>query len=163
MSGLSNIVFWTSLTGLCALSFFEYQKLKKTGRLFLWLALLAACGVGYFYIFQNRVAIASKGEQPNQSIFVIILYICMFMGMSCHYFYSWFLKSTREREPFDWRNFLAPVFASPIVFVPLLGAFQNADVDLTKLTIPKFMVFFVAFQNGFFWKEVVDNRGKEQK
>lgn len=163
MSGLANIVFWTSVAGLCALFFFEYQKSKNPGRLFLWLALLSACGAGYFYIFQSRGAIVSKGEQPDQSVFVVVLYICMFLGMACHYFYSAFLKSAREREPFDWRNFLAPIFASPIVFVPLLGAFQNADVDLTKLTMPKFMVFFVAFQNGFFWKEVVDNRGKGQK
>jgi len=164
MSGVANIVFWTSLAGLCGLSLFEYYKLRKPGRLFLWLAVLATCGAAYFYIFQNSLtAIASKGEQPSQSVFVVVLYICMFLGMACHYFYSWFLKSKREREPFDWGNFLAPVFASPIVFVPLLGAFQNADIDLTKLTLPKFMVFFVAFQNGFFWKEVVDNRAREQK
>jgi hypothetical protein len=25
--------------------------------------------------------------------------------------------------------FIAPVFASPIVFIPLLAAFQNANID----------------------------------
>jgi hypothetical protein len=57
---------------------------------------------------------------------------------------------------------LLPMLASPLVFIPLLGAFQNAPVDLMSLTLPKFMVFFVAFQNGFFWKEVVDNFRKKQ-
>jgi hypothetical protein len=163
MASLSNIVFCISLAGLFVLVFLEYIRTKKLGRLLFCLAVLAGCGAVYFYVFQSNRSIASKGEQPNQAGFVVVLYVCMFLGMVCHSFYSRFLKAKREREPFDWGNFLAPIFASPIVFVPLLGAFQNADVDLTRLTMPKFMVFFVAFQNGFFWKEVVDNRGKEQK
>jgi hypothetical protein len=163
MTSLSDIVFWISLAGLCVCVFFEYAREKKINRLLFWLVVLAGCGAAYFYIFRGNRSIASKGEQPNQAGFVVVLYLCMFLGMVCHYFYSRFLKAKGEREPFDWGNFLVPIFASPIVFVPLLGAFQNADVDLTNLTMPKFMVFFVAFQNGFFWKEVVDNRGKEQK
>ena len=66
MSGVANIVFWTSLAGLCGLSFFEYYKLRKLGRRFLWLAVLATCGPIYFYIFQNSLnTIVSKGEQPS--------------------------------------------------------------------------------------------------
>lgn len=163
MGGLSSIVFWVSLAGLCVLVFLEYVRVRKLRRLLFCLAVLAGCGALYFYFFQSSPSIASKGEQPSQAGFVVVLYACMFLGMVCHSFYSRFLKAKTEREPFDWGNFFAPVFASPIVFMPLLGAFQNADVDLTKLTMPKFMVFFVAFQNGFFWKEVVDNRAKEQK
>lgn len=104
-----------------------------------------------------------KGSQANETGFVIVLYLSMLAGMACHYFYGLFLLPQRKRSKFDLGAFLAPVFASPIVFIPLLGAFQNTEVDLTQLTLPKFMVFFVAFENGFFWKEVVDNRRKEQK
>ena len=73
------------------------------------------------------------------------------------------MQSDSERQPFNIGRFLAPVFASPIVFIPLLGAFQSMDIDITNLTLPKIMVFFVAFENGFFWKEVVDNHQKRTK
>jgi hypothetical protein len=163
MTGVTNIVFWTSLAGLSLLIVFRNIRTRRIAALLFWIAVLAACGVTYFYIFQDHNAVSAKGEQPNQTGFVVVLYVCMFLGIVCHYFYSWFLKIKKERVPFDWGNFLAPIFASPIIFVPLLAAFQSADIDLTKLTVPKFMIFLVAFQNGFFWKEVVDNRGKEQK
>ena len=81
--------------------------------------------------------------------------------MTCHYLYTLLSMPKNQRRSFDFASFIAPVFASPIVFIPLLASFQNADVDLTNLTLPKFMVFFVAFENGFFWKELVDNRRKE--
>ena len=58
--------------------------------------------------------------------------------------------------------FIAPVFASPIVFIPLLTAFQNANVDLNRLTVPKLLIFFVAYQNGFFWKEFFDLKQREE-
>jgi hypothetical protein len=87
----------------------------------------------------------------------------MVVGMASHYLYNLLMKSARTRQPFDLRRFIAPIFASPIVFIPLLGAFQSADIDLTNLMLPKYMVFLVAFENGFFWRELVENRTKEQR
>ena len=163
MPGLTSIVFWISLAGLCVLALLNYTKARNIRRLVVWITILAACGATYYFLFQSGGHLSAKGEQPNQTGFVIVLYVCMLLGMACHYFYTLLLKPKREREPFDLGAFLAPVFASPLVFLPLLGAFQNSQVDLVNLTLPKFMVFFVAFENGFFWKEVVDNRRKEQE
>ena len=56
---------------------------------------------------------------------------------------------------------LAPVLASPIIFIPLLASQQNADLDLSRFDIPRFMIFLVAFENGFFWREYFDNRKKK--
>ena len=53
------------------------------------------------------------------------------------------------------------MFAAPIILIPLLAAFQGADIDLAKLTTPRIMMFCVAFQNGFFWKEFFDRKQKE--
>ena len=61
---------------------------------------------------------------------------------------------------FNALTFLMPVFASPIVFIPLLtltselgagGAFTRARV----------MVYLVAFQNGFFWKVFFEQQQKQ--
>ncbi len=45
----------------------------------------------------------------------------------------------------------------------LLAALQNADVDLENLTAPRMIVFLVAFENGFFWKEYFDHRRKDKE
>jgi hypothetical protein len=68
-----------------------------------------------------------------------------------------------NRQPFDLGTFLAPMLVSPIVFIPLLSAFQSIDVDLANLATPKLMIFLVTFENGFFWKAFFDNRRREQK
>ena len=93
--------------------------------------------------------------------FAAALYLCMLLGMAAQFLYRHFEQPKRKRRKFDWGLFLAPVFASPIVFLPLLASFQNADIDLARLTVPRMMVFFVAFQNGFFWKEYFDRRRTE--
>ena len=162
MADLTSVTFWFSLTGLSVLAILSYRKSKNLRQLLTWLVILTAGGVTYYAAFQAGSHLSSKGEQPNQAGFVVVLYVCMLLGMASHYFYTLLLKPKHDRDPFDVGSLLAPVFASPLVFIPLLGAFQNSEVDLTSLTLPKMMVFFVAFENGFFWKEVVDNRRKEQ-
>jgi hypothetical protein len=50
-----------------------------------------------------------------------------------------------------------PILASPIVFIPLLtiAGEVNAPGILSRA---KLMVYFVAFQNGFFWKSFFEQR-----
>jgi hypothetical protein len=66
---------------------------------------------------------------------------------------------------FDFGMFVAPVFASPIVFIPLLAALQNtpAITGTQGFSAVNLMVFFVAFENGFFWKEYFDHRRKAKQ
>ncbi len=111
-----------------------------------------------FYEYEELV---SKGDGDGDIYFVIVLYLFMLLGMGAQY--GHFSRPKKEREEFDLGVFVAPVFASPIVFVPLMAALQNAEVDLQNLTMVKMMVFFVAFENGFFWKDYFDNRQKERK
>jgi hypothetical protein len=161
MPAPGNVVFWVSLVGLFILTILSFRKTRNFTRTIIFLAFLVVCGAAYYLIFQTGDRIHAKGAQPNELSFIIILYVCMLLGIVCHYFYGLLMKPKGERQRFDVGVLLAPVFASPIVFVPLLAAFQEAEIDLANLTIPKFMVFFVAFQNGFFWKEVVENHRKE--
>jgi hypothetical protein len=86
----------------------------------------------------------------------------MLLGMLSQFLYRRFERPQRLRPTWDWGMFIAPVFASPIVFIPLLAAFQNANIDLKDLTAPRLMIFFVAYQNGFFWKEFFDRKQREE-
>jgi hypothetical protein len=101
-----------------------------------------------------RVPVA-KSASSDLAV-AIALFLSMVCGMLAQFLFDHFSPPQRERKRFEWGLFLRPVFASPVVFLPLLAAFQNADIDLTHLTSARFMVFLVAFQNGFFWKEVFD-------
>jgi len=94
---------------------------------------------------------------------VIVLYICMLLGMFSNFLYARFTKEKENRGKFDFGTFIAPVFASPVVFLPLLAAFQETGADLQNFTNGKTMIFLVAFQNGFFWKEYFDNVQREKK
>jgi len=146
------------VTGLLALALLEFRKSKNAAHLFFWFAPLAAWGGLYFVVFEAKPDLRPKGDENHQDAFLAILYLCMVIGMASSYLYSWVMKISPE--PFDTRRFLAPIFASPLVFIPLLGAFQDAKIDLTKITGAKLMIFFVAFQNGFFWQQVIKNRQK---
>jgi hypothetical protein len=84
----------------------------------------------------------------------------MLLGMLSQYIYTRLEQPKDLRKKFDLGLFLAPIFTSPIIFIPLLSAMQNAEVDLQNLTTPKIMIFLVAFENGFFWKELFDHRRK---
>ena len=85
----------------------------------------------------------------------------MLLGMLAHWLYVWLETPQRKRPAFDLGLFLGPVLASPIIFIPLLASLQNTDLNLSQIDIPRFMVFVVAFENGFFWKEYFDNRKKK--
>ena len=119
-------------------------------------------------IFLNRlfgfpyVVIVAKSEENDFAV-TAALFICMVLGMLAQFFYHHFSTPGSERTPFDLGLFVAPFFAAPIVFLPLLAAFQQVNIDISRLTTPKLMVFLVAFQNGFFWKDFFDGQKRHVK
>ena len=138
--------------------FYEHRQAKRT---VFYLIVIAACGVVYRFLFQSGSHVEPKGAQPHQGWFALVLYISTALGMLSHYLYDHFTEPRRSRQPFDVGNLLAPLLISPLVFMPLLTAFQNADIDLANLTAPpSLMMVLVAFQNGFFWREIFDKRRK---
>ena len=76
-----------------------------------------------------------------------IMFVCTVLGIVGHYFFN--LKGR-----FSWRTFLKPLIISPIVHLPLIGSVQvTSDIE----TIQLISFGFLAFQNGFFWKEVFEH------
>ena len=130
-----------------------------------WMSLVPLVGYGIFlnrwFGFPFEAKIADKGG--HDLVLAGALAICMTVGMFAQYLYRHFERPERNRTKWDWGCFIAPIFASPIIFIPLAAAFQNADVDLAKepMTLPRLMIFLEAFENGFFWKEYFDRKRKE--
>jgi hypothetical protein len=160
---IEQYVFWVSLAGLLVLTIVDYKRNKNIRRLILCAAVLLISGGVFVAVFGLTPVIQQKGVEADKVAFIVLLYVCMVLGMAGHYLFHLFLTPKIARPTFDFGRFIAPVFASPIVFIPLLSAFQNADIDLSNLTEPRYMVFFIAFENGFFWKEFFDNRVRGQK
>lgn len=80
----------------------------------------------------------------------------MVLGMVARYFYVQAERAKTKFE-FDWMTFLMPIFASPIVFIPLLALTSEVVIG-GAFTRAKLMVYLVAFQNGFVWKSFFEQR-----
>lgn len=80
-----------------------------------------------------------------------IMFVCTILGVAARYFF--YLEGK-----FSWLDFLKPMFISPIVLLPLLGTIQGATSFETIQTI-SFAI--LSFQNGFFWKVVLENAKKQ--
>jgi hypothetical protein len=75
-----------------------------------------------------------------------LMFLGVVAGIAAHYaFYA--------RGRFSWRSFARPLVVSPIVLLPLIGSVQGAALE----TIQIFSFVILAFQNGFFWREVLRN------
>jgi hypothetical protein len=107
--------------------------------------------------------ITGKGSPSEDLALVAVLAVCMVVGMLAQTLYQHFSlpRKIRIHRKLDWGTFFAPVCAAPIVFIPLMVALQNASIDLHQMTIPRMLILFVAFQNGFFWKEHFDRKRKD--
>jgi len=76
-----------------------------------------------------------------------IMFVCILFGIAAHYMYY-------MRRKFAWRTFLKPLVISPIVLLPLIGSVAGTP-GLEPVQMVSFAV--LAFQNGFFWKEVFEH------
>lgn len=74
-----------------------------------------------------------------------IMFICTILGIAADYIFH-------LEDKFNWFNFLKPLVITPIVLLPLLGSVKGG-AELDHLQVVSFGL--LAFQNGFFWNEVL--------
>jgi Ca2+/Na+ antiporter len=163
MSFTLLIFLLISLAGCLVLTIFLFLKKGNRVQFIISLVFLVAAAVVLYFLFFSSSAIEPKGNSGNDIYFIIILYFCMVLGMLAERGYAHYTTpgNKRKRRKFDIGPILMPLFTSPIIFIPLYAALQNADVDIMKLTAPRLMVFFVAFENGFFWKGYLEKRRED--
>ncbi|PYI91203.1 MAG: hypothetical protein DME97_14740 [Verrucomicrobia bacterium] len=92
-----------------------------------------------------RVHTTFGGGSPILGIGIVTL--CTALGILAQYIF--YLKKS-----FSWLKMLSPLVISPIVVLPLLASIQKSG-DLDTLQLISFA--FLAFQNGFFWRSVMEN------
>jgi len=97
------------------------------------------------------------GPAVETNIAIIFSYLCMVLGMVAQYFYRQ-AEGGGRRLKVELAPFLMPIFASPIVFIPLLAIIQDTARSGDAFAKAKIMLCLVAFQNGFFWKDIFDRQ-----
>ncbi|CAK8724738.1 hypothetical protein KKHLCK_14850 [Candidatus Electrothrix laxa] len=80
-----------------------------------------------------------------------LMFLCTVLGIISHYIFH-------LKEKFSWLEFLKPLCISPIVFLPLVSSVQGL-AGLESMQMVSFAL--LAFQNGFFWKEVYSRAKKK--
>ncbi len=163
MSGLMFYLVLLSLVGLLIISIRHSRESHNVRLLSLHLLILCVFSFLVWLFYQRSgVLTARGGGRDNELAFIIGLYAFMFAGMLAHSGYRRFVHPQTQKSPFDFGMFIAPVFASTFVFIPLLASLQNDAINLEGMAATKMMIFFVAFENGFLWKEYFDSRRMEK-
>jgi len=141
----------------------------KIGSVIVLLVLLAYVGALHFFFgFPSFTGALAKGPSQlteashSEAPLVFALFVMMVLGMFADYLYS-YLDAPKGSLEFEWRSFLKPIVVSPLVFVPLAGSLQNENVDLSHFSIPVFMLFLVAFENGFLWRGYFERKLKDSR
>jgi len=96
---------------------------------------------------------------PSDAAVLTALFVSMLLGMAASTLKQRIDTPRRHRKKGTWEEFIYPVLVSPMIFVPLLALFdQTPGLQVAKLSAPRLMLFFIAFENGFLWKQYYASR-----
>jgi hypothetical protein len=153
MSANLGILLTASVLALAAGLVYRMVARGRTGRL----AMAVVLGLAIAVV--TLIVPGSSGTRSDlsQVASVVFCYLCMLAGMMAEYFYKQGERG-RKRFKFELLTFLMPVFASPIVFIPLLTLTTDEAMAGGAFTRARLMVYLIAFQNGFFWRNFFEQR-----
>ena len=114
-----------------------------------------------YFLGWPGTSVVGKGPEENTRFWaaVTILMICIVLGMMAEAAYSWLDNPpAKRRKAFDWLGMIKPIFVSPLILIPTIAAFQNAQIDLVRLGFPWLMIMLTAFEKGFLWRYYLKKR-----
>ncbi len=151
MSKLLTTILIVSYIGFLFGVLYRYVVSRKPGHLIISLVFLII-----LFIFLNLAfgfpRIIETKDAVEEVISIVLCYIFMLLGMVAQYFYIQ-AESGHKKIKFELLPFLMPIFASPIVFIPLLTLLENIH-STGAFSKSKLMIYLIGFQNGFFWKTI---------
>jgi hypothetical protein len=149
-SGLANIL---TVSVIAMSGELVYRLITRRGRI---LPRLAALAVAIGITWWLAPGPVEKMGSTADTVTVIVCYLAMLLGMMAEYGYAQAEKGYTHFK-FEPLSFLMPIFASPIVFIPLVTLTSDLGQG-GAFTRAKLMVYLVAFQNGFFWRSFFEER-----
>ena len=108
---------------------------------------------GYF----NTIEIKGK-ITVGENLTLCGLYISTVLGILGHHIFIQIkgLNSRGKQPKLKWVPLLKPLAISPIIFMAVLNQLNKMGTQANTLTAV-ITQFILAFQNGFFWREVFEN------
>jgi hypothetical protein len=149
MSPLITYLLIASLIGYAAIVVLEFV-MQRRARQFLIQAGVVVLVVIVLTVTTGFPATRRVFGGANPMVAIAIMFVCTLLGIAAQYFFS-------LRRAFSWRTLLKPMCITPIVLLPLLGSIQTSS-DIAPIQMVS--LAFLAFQNGFFWKLVIERVGK---
>jgi len=153
---------------LAVLAIVHYTRRRSTGLLVLELV----CIVSYFVVIVHffglpgTIPFFPKGTNSSQQqdpvrfwLAVGMLFVFIVLGMLAEGMYSWLDKTAAQRRRgFDVASMIKPLFVAPLLLIPTVAAFQNANIDLQSLGFPWLMILLTAFEKGLLWRHFMARR-----
>lgn len=160
MSTIQNVLLTISLVVWVVLIVGELLRRKKTYLLSFGvqgiLILLIAYGLHRWFGYLNPIEI--KGSYSISEKWTIIgLYISTILGIIAQHI-SVQIKGLNDRgkqRKIKWMPIVKPLAVSPIIFLAVLNQLTKMGAQNNTLTAV-ITQFILAFQNGFFWKSVIE-------
>ncbi len=160
MTAIQNYLVTLSLALWLGIIVFELIKQRKK----FWLAsgiqcaliLLIAYGLHRWFGYLNSTEI--KGFINISEKWTLFgLYVFTILGITAqHIFVQVKGLNVRGRQPkLKWMPLLKPLVVSPIIFLAVLNQLTKMGAMANTLTAV-LTQFILAFQNGFFWKTVIE-------
>lgn len=154
-TSLTNILVFSFIAVLAGLTY-HYIKSRNWKAWAFSLIIVGICALllNRFFSFPQPIETYGPAEE---TVALVIAYLSMLIGMAAQYFY-YQAKNGQRRFKFSLLSFLMPILISPIVFIPLLSIVQEMGFEGGAVTKSTMILYFVAFQNGFFWKEIFERQ-----
>ena len=145
---------------VCLIGTVAYRDIvRRRPRRFLPTVVLGGLALGV-YAFAFPESLETKGS-VDETAAIVCCYLAMVSGMIAEYFFTQ-AEHGAKKLTFEPMGFLMPIFASPLVFIPLLTITSDIAIG-GAFTKAKLMVYLVAFQNGFFWKGFFEQRREKAR
>lgn len=147
MSPLINALIMLSLVVFAILVVVDLIRSKSLRR-FLWQMAILVGAVAILSVTVGFPAASGRvafGGGYSVELAIGVMFLGVILGMIARYIFH--LGQSR----FSWIDFARPMAVSPIVLLPLIGALERGGIETLQLA----SLVILAFQNGFFWQQVL--------
>jgi len=159
MTNLQNVLITISLACWLVIVafelFFHKRKLLSLGIHFIFIGISAYVLNRYFGYFNTIVYKGGAGISEGWILFW--LYVFTILGILGHHVFIQIksVKKAGKQPKLIWLPLIKPLIISPIIFLAVLNQLKQLGANSNALT-PVITQFILAFQNGFFWKTVIE-------
>jgi hypothetical protein len=143
MSTLVNYILITCVAATLYLALHDHLRRGSLHRSLIYGVVLVAVAIGAFLAVSPASSKqAFGGASPLTAL--ALMFVGVLLGIAATYVFN-------LTGPFSWRDLARPLVVSPLILLPLIGSLQGANLEPVQLVC--FTV--LAFQNGFFWQQVL--------